>query len=71
MYYIWSHEHGAWWRANKRGYVTDLRKAGQYSATEARGIITRANAGLAIGRENEVAVPVAAFTLAPVHTASA
>ena len=32
---IWSGEHRAWWRANKRGYTTDPATAGRYTLPEA------------------------------------
>lgn len=34
-YLVWSHEHGAWWRPERRGYTTDLDAAGRYSRGEA------------------------------------
>jgi hypothetical protein len=35
---IWSHEHRAWWRANRRGYTTELLGAGLYSPEDAATI---------------------------------
>jgi hypothetical protein len=34
-YLIWSHEHGAWWRAGARGYTRRLSEAGRYSRDNA------------------------------------
>lgn len=35
VYLVWSHEHGAWWRPNGRGYTTDINRAGRYTREEA------------------------------------
>lgn len=29
-YLIWSHEHGAWWAPDERGYVKKVSQAGRY-----------------------------------------
>lgn len=42
-YFIWSHEHGQWWRANHSGYTWDILDAGRYSYDQAKEIITKAN----------------------------
>ena len=34
-YLVWSHEHGAWWRPESRGYTTDFNSAGRYPREEA------------------------------------
>ena len=39
---IWSREHGAYWRANRAGYCTELLGAGLYSPEEAEEICKRA-----------------------------
>lgn len=39
-YVIWSFEHGQWWAPNEFGYVSDLDKAGRYSAEVAGRIVT-------------------------------
>ena len=40
---IWSIQHEAWWRADWRGYTTDLRDAGVYSESEAAAVLKRSN----------------------------
>lgn len=56
MFYIESLEHGpignsrVWWRANSRGYTTDLKAAGMYWAADARKIVQGAHG-------NEIAWP--------------
>jgi hypothetical protein len=42
-YLIWSLEHRAWWRANSHGYVKKREQAGEYTLSEAIGIVTSAN----------------------------
>ena len=42
-YYIWSVEHHAWWKANKRGYTTEINHAGMYDKKEAEEICHDAN----------------------------
>lgn len=54
-YLIWSEEHGAWWRAGRRGYTTSMNAAGIYSEHEARTISASSNAH---GRFCEVPVRV-------------
>lgn len=34
-YLIWSHEHGAWWRAKRYGYTVRMEEAGRYDRQEA------------------------------------
>ena len=38
-YLIWSHEHTAWWRADKLGYTPHIGEAGVYSYDEACEIV--------------------------------
>lgn len=38
-YAIWSHEHRQWWRAERQGYTSQAKDAGQYSASEAAEIV--------------------------------
>lgn len=40
---IWSIEHGAWWDADRTGYVPQRDRAGRYSFEEARQIVKDAN----------------------------
>jgi hypothetical protein len=42
-YYLFSIEHGAWWKPNGWGYTTDLKAAGRYSAEVAIEICNKAN----------------------------
>ncbi len=35
QYLVWSHEHGAWWRPESRGYTTEFDAAGRYPRCEA------------------------------------
>lgn len=46
-YLIWSEEHGAWWAPGRNGYTKSMRRAGWYSAEEARAIVKSANYGIA------------------------
>lgn len=39
MYLIWSNEQGAWWMPPKRGFTTDIDKAGRYTWSQARLIL--------------------------------
>lgn len=50
MYFIWSFEHGAWWKPDRQGYTTNLSEAGRYEAGEAGDIM------VADVEMNEVAV---------------
>ncbi len=54
-YLIWSEEHGGWWRAARRGYTTEMREAGVYTAPEAREIVEQGNL---MGVFHEVAIPL-------------
>lgn len=56
-YYIWSIEHGAWWKADSSGYTASYPMAGIYSKKEAFEISARAN-WCAL---NEVPVPESFF----------
>jgi hypothetical protein len=40
---IWSHEHDAWWKADRWGYTRDWREAGRYDIYEAVTICRDAN----------------------------
>lgn len=42
-FYIWSIEHGSWWKAAWGGYTTEKSNAGVYSYEEACGIVENAN----------------------------
>lgn len=55
LYIVWSHEHRAWWRANRCGYCTEFWGAGLYSEAEAKKIATDANSH---GERNESAIPM-------------
>ena len=57
-YLIWSNEHEAWWRANRRGYTNHVRGAGRYSREEAVSICSGARDGFyAVGIPPEIPVP--------------
>lgn len=43
LYYIYSFEHGAWWKPNKNGYTDSLDKAGKYTKEEAYKMCAFAN----------------------------
>jgi hypothetical protein len=42
VYFIWSAEHQAWWRANQRGYAKGIKGAGEYTRDEAIAICRHA-----------------------------
>lgn len=44
-YLIWSHEHGAWWKANRMGYIVAAKFAGRFSRDEAIEICRTAREG--------------------------
>ena len=57
---IWSNEHMAWWRADKRGYSQDISDAGVYSYVEAVAICIQArlhHVSHCVQRPNEAMVP--------------
>ena len=60
-YFIWSHEHSAWWGPDLCGYVQSIAKAGRYSHAEALGICIRAMPGTStqLGALPELPVRVA------------
>lgn len=43
QFMIWSHEHTAWWKANRNGYTGALAEAGRYTEADARKICEGAN----------------------------
>lgn len=43
LWYIWSFEHGGWWRPSWNGYTEKLEYAGKYSFEEALKIVRSAN----------------------------
>lgn len=42
-YLIYSHEHRAWWKANRHGYTNNLFEIGIYTRTDAEQICEQAN----------------------------
>lgn len=61
-YWIWSNEHGKWWRPDSNGYTDCLEEAGIYSHVETQQILTGANIGIPKGRVmKEYAIPVNAW----------
>lgn len=58
-YWIWSNEHGAWWRPNEVGYTQMLHEAGIYAEQHATQIVYRANEYLQPEEwPNEVMIPI-------------
>jgi len=57
LFYIWSYEHAAWWRAGEEGYTRDIAEAGRYSESRARFILMRANQFRPPEDPHEVLVP--------------
>lgn len=45
QFLIWSEEHGAWWRPNRCGYTTSMKRAGRYDGLSAEDIVRNANGG--------------------------
>jgi hypothetical protein len=58
MYLIWSNEHNAWWRPNRKSYTVDIEKAGRYSIDEAITICNEANYGSVIGEDLPNELPI-------------
>lgn len=56
-YWIWSDEHGMWWRPDSRGYTAVLKEAGIYTHMQAKEILSRAN----FIQVNEHAIPARAW----------
>lgn len=67
-YFIWSNEHGAWWRPAHRGYTQDIGEAGRYPCDEALRICERALAGWA-GRGPMPEIPVPVSMMVPIVAA--
>lgn len=44
-YLVWSNEHRAWWRPDRKGYTHDVRHAGRYSRFDAIQISGTARTG--------------------------
>jgi hypothetical protein len=58
LYYVWSAEHRAWWRAGHAGYATGLSDAGKYTRNEALEICRQAiPTSAALGSMSEMPVP--------------
>jgi hypothetical protein len=66
-YFIWSIEHGAWWRPNWCGYTPTVKLAGLYSRAEGDEILARANRI----DVNECLVPEAAVDVTELRVALA
>ena len=45
LYLVWSHEHGAWWGPQNRGYFTRIQDAGRYTREDALSICALARDG--------------------------
>ena len=61
MFVIWSLEHQAWWRPDRRGYTCDLSEAGHYTREDAAAIVADAN--LVPGVFHECMIPVTCVTV--------
>lgn len=60
LYLVWSNEHRAWWAPLRRGYTTDIERAGRYERSEAIRIAACAREGWARGRNpDDIAIPEA------------
>jgi len=47
MFRLWSNKHGMWWRANARGYTSEVDEAGLYTEERAvRHVVQSAYHGL-------------------------
>lgn len=51
MCLVWSNQHSAWWRPNRRGYTTFIEEAGRYDRTEAEEIVRDATLGGQLSRQ--------------------
>lgn len=58
IYLIWSNQHKAWWRPERRGYTTSLNAAGRYPRSEAIKICTHSRYGWD-GKDHPSEIPVA------------
>jgi hypothetical protein len=56
-YFIWSLEHGQWWKSHKVGYTENIKEAGLYTFDEALQIVASANIA-ENNVPNEAMVPV-------------
>lgn len=45
FYLVWSNEHDAWWKPNRRGYTHDVWQAGRYAEKEAAEVCRKAAYG--------------------------
>lgn len=58
-YFVWSHEHSAWWGPGRNGYTPDVTKAGIYTREVALEICVNARGGWKPGTPpNEIPVRV-------------
>jgi len=49
--WIWSNQHGQWWRPNRRGYTAHIHEAGRYTWDEAAQIVIEATCDGALVRD--------------------
>ena len=42
LWLIWSNQHGAWWKPNRRGYTQTLEFAGRYPLQDALEVVSKA-----------------------------
>lgn len=57
MWLVFSHEHGAYWRPNRRGYTVHVESAGRYTYADAHQICDNARSPRGDEAPNEVVVP--------------
>lgn len=68
LWYIWSIEHGAWWKPGHAGYTTNKKEAGVYPEVEALQIVANANEHRSPDQPpNEAMVRASKVTVEPVH----
>lgn len=50
-YLVWSNQHGAWWRAHRRGYTMLIEEAGRYTRERAAEIVRQSTLGGTLTRQ--------------------
>jgi hypothetical protein len=62
QYLVWSNQHGAWWRPNRRGYTSAIEEAGRYTLDEAQRIVANATLDGRLVRERTDPITGTAYT---------